>query len=86
MFKVNNNIVFREVDDKIVLINLESGFYYSLNECGRFVFNLLCDHLDLTEIIDKITAKYDVTENKVTKDLEQFIGNLELENIVVRTA
>jgi hypothetical protein len=83
MYKVSDKVVFREIDDKIVLINLESGYYYSLNECGRFIFNLLIKNKQIHEVLEEINSRFEVSMETAKSDLEQFIGELEKEKILI---
>lgn len=85
MYRVSDKVVFREIDDRIVLINLESGFYYSLNESGCFIFNLLRKNKDLPEVLNELRGKYGVSVETADKDLEQFIEALEKEKIIIRS-
>ena len=82
MYKVSDKVVFREIDDRIVLINLESGYYYSLNECGRFIFNLLRKNKNMPEVLEAIKSKFKVSLETAKGDLEQFIEELEKEKII----
>lgn len=82
MFKINDKIVYKEIDDKMVLINLESGFYYSLNELGRFIFSLMLDKMDSPGIIAEIGNRYDISGSRAEQDLQMFIESLEKENIL----
>ncbi len=83
MYRVSDKVVFREIDEKIVLINLESGYYYSLNECGRFIFNLLRKNKNMPEVLEEIKIKFNVSSETANRDLEQFIEELERENIII---
>lgn len=85
MYRISDKVVFREIDDRIVLINLESGFYYSLNESGCFIFNLLRKNKDLPEVLDELRGKYGVSVETADKDLGQFIEALEREKIIIRS-
>ncbi len=83
MYRVSDKVVFREIDEKIVLINLESGYYYSLNECGRFIFNLLRKNKNMPEVLEEIKIEFSVSSETANMDLEQFIEELERENIII---
>jgi hypothetical protein len=84
MLRINDKVVFREVDDKIILINLESGFYYSLNEIGCFIFKRILKNKNPCEILEEIKHSFDVSEEKADQDLGEFLDTLTRENIVVQ--
>jgi hypothetical protein len=80
--KLSDSVIAREIDGRAVLINLDSGFYYSLNEVGCIVFNLILKHGDFDEILEEIEGRFEVAESEAREDLEAFIGSLEHERIV----
>ena len=82
VFKISDKVVFREVEEKIVLINLETGYYYSLNEIGRFVFNAIRKGSQLPDILQDIKEAFEVPDKKVEDDLNFFIEELKKENIL----
>ena len=84
MYKVSDKIVFREIDDGIVLINLKSGYYYSFNGSACFIFTLLRKEKNTTEVVDELMTEFNISEEKAVADLKQFIESLEKEEIVIR--
>jgi len=82
LFRVNERVVFREIDDRIVLINLDSGYYYSLNEVGCFIFNQILKNKGIDDILDEIEGHFEVSQGKAREDLEEFMGTLEKEQII----
>jgi len=83
MFKINSNVIFREIDDRIVLINLENGFYYSLNEIGCMIFKLILDKHDTSEIVERINGNFEIANDTIESDLDSFIRDMEREKIVI---
>lgn len=82
LFRVDERVVFREIDDRMVLINLESGFYYSFNEVGCFIFNRILKNRGIDAILDEIQVNYKVPQAEARGDLEEFMGTLEKEKII----
>jgi DNA-directed RNA polymerase delta subunit len=82
--KVSDKVVFREIDDKIVLINLDTGFYYSLNEVGRLIFNEILKSKEVVDIVHEIRNAYEVPEREAREDLQEFLQSLRAEKIIVQ--
>jgi len=82
LLKLSDKVVFREIDSMIVLINLETGYYYSLNEIGRFIFNRIYRGLNLEAILEGIIIDFQVSEDSAREDLDSFIRTLEEESIL----
>ena len=85
-YRISDRIVYREVDDGIVLINLDSGFYYSFNGTARFIFDMLKKDRDTAQVIDGLQSEFSITEEKARSDLSEFIEALEKEDIVSRVS
>lgn len=83
-YSISDRIVYREVDEGIVLIDLDSGFYYSFNGTAGFIFNLLKKDKGTVEVIDELKTEFNISEDEARGDLEQFIETLEQEKIVSR--
>ena len=83
MFRVSDRVVYREIDDKIVLINLDSGFYYSLNEVGCFIFNRILKSKEVGDILDEIESSFEVSKGEAREDIEEFVESLKREKIIL---
>lgn len=65
------------------MINLESGFYYSLNEAGRFIFTLLLDDMDFPEIMKNLTHHFGISRVRAKRDLREFLDSLSKEQVII---
>jgi hypothetical protein len=83
MLKVNSEIVFREVDTQTVLVNANSGLYYSLNATGSFIFRLLREYEDHSEILQKLCDAFGVSEQEAQHDLNEFLREMSGERILL---
>jgi hypothetical protein len=81
-FRVNESVVAAELDNETVLLNVESGIYFGLDEVGTMIWSLIAAGVDEEAIVERITAEYDVELDQVTHDVREFIGQLELKGIV----
>ncbi len=75
-FKVADDILFRKVENEAVLLHIDTGMYYSLNETSILFWEALCTQQPLGCVIDKITAEYEVEYAQVFSDLQAFLQNL----------
>lgn len=75
--KLKKGFVLREVcgDYMVVPVGTASIDYKSvirLNETGAFIWRLISDGQTDDEIVEKITASYDIDENTAREDLRVF--------------
>lgn len=65
-----------EVGEEIVFLHQEEGAYYGLEGVGAFVWRLLEVPRTFKDLVDSVTAEYDVDEETCRKDLEDFMRAL----------
>lgn len=81
--KINKNIVLKKVLDNDVLIDLNnSKSILKLNETSTYIFNLIKDDYSLEEIINEVVKEYDVDLIAASKDVTEFIDELERLKII----
>ena len=73
---VPTHIVSRLVEDETVLLNLESGFYFGVDQVGQRIWQLVGDGMTLGEIVDAIVAEYEVEPSEAEIDVLEFANTL----------
>ncbi|MCK5598127.1 PqqD family protein [bacterium] len=84
IFVVDNNIMFTDLKDEIVLFSNKNQFYYSLNTVGGDVFHLILKELEFSEIVEKMykSFKGEVSKEELRSDISEIIEDLIGEGIV----
>ena len=78
-FKPTDEVTWRDVNGEVIVLTLTSGEYYSFNEVGRLSWISLVEGKQVSEVVAYILNNYQTTSDQAKQDLEQFIGGL-LEN------
>jgi hypothetical protein len=73
---VKESVVARSLGEEMVLLNLESGLYYSLNSLGGFVWPYIQQGTTPSAIAEAIVSEYEVAPDVAAADLEAFLGQL----------
>jgi len=76
-------IIYEAFDDEVVVLNLEEGVYYSLNEPARLIWNLVTDGVDLLNILRLFEKQYHGDGNEIRNSVAAFVGQLEEEGLIV---
>ena len=79
----SGNVEWKQFDDESLLMNIETGFYFRLNEVGNFIWPLLDRKQSDEEIINKIVEEFDVQTEKAKSDFSSFIKELFSEKLIV---
>src|SRR5262249_51457380 len=72
-----------EAHGQTVLLRLEDGGYYALDEVGAMIWELCDGHRAVAEIVALLCAEFDAPEAIVQVDVLEFIGDLQRERLLV---
>ncbi|MFC1771147.1 PqqD family protein [Candidatus Margulisiibacteriota bacterium] len=78
-----DSVVHSNIDQETLLINMDSGFYYSLDKIGSFIWENLTQNTDFENIVSNIIKKFKVDNIIAEKDLKYFMQKLSKENIII---
>ena len=73
---VPEDVLSREVEQEMVLLNLQTECYYGLEEVGTRIWQLLTEHKDAEKALAVLLEEYDVDEATLRKDLAELIDRL----------
>lgn len=59
-----------------MLLDLEHGQYYTLNEVGSRIWTMVCEGLPFAEITDRVCAEYDVSRGQGERDAALLLRQL----------
>ena len=65
----SDDAVFREMDGESVLLNLETGMYFGLDEVGTRVWQLAAQHCSLRAVRERLVEEYDADPATIERDL-----------------
>lgn len=83
-YRINLPAVVSEVfDDEIVIIHLESGAYYSLDQSSALIWELIQQGATETEIVSKIAAHYALVTESLVAVVQPFITELCREQLII---
>jgi len=70
------------MEGETILLQLESGNYFSLNEAGVTVWNALDAPRTLKELCDRVADEYEVDEERCKQDVLRLVLHLADEHMV----
>lgn len=62
--------------EETVLLDVERGRYYALNEVGSRIWALVCEGAAFGEIVDRVCEEYDVARERGERDADLLIRQL----------
>jgi hypothetical protein len=83
MYRPSSDVVSTQLDEEeAVLLSLETQQYYSLNETGSRVWELLSEGQDVDAIAAAISNEWEVTEDEALRYVQSFLEELHDEGLV----
>lgn len=74
--------VARTVDDVVVLLDLTTEVYYSLNDVGARVWDLADGQHAVAAIVDVLASEYDAARDQISDDVQALIEELAAEGLI----
>lgn len=75
-YGIPDTVVARAVGDEMVMLDLDSGVYYTLNGTGAFIWRCCEQGQPAEEIVPAITAQYEVSDGVARADLDAFFDSM----------
>ena len=75
-FKLIIKTAVSKTDENAILLNLNSGSYYELNDVAHIIVQNLNDFIGFNEIKQIIIENFDIEEDRCEKDILSFLQNL----------
>jgi len=84
--RVHKDVVWRDVDGEIVLLNVVTGQYFGLDEVGSRVWMLLQQDgeagTQLSNLQDRVLAEFDVDPPTALADISALVAQLLAQELV----
>ncbi|MEL6502067.1 MAG: PqqD family protein [Cyanobacteria bacterium J06635_13] len=76
VYKASTNYLYSEIDSEAVILDVNSGTYFGLNEVSNRIWQLLQTPTSKSAIIGQILAEYDVSPEEAEKDLHNLLEEM----------
>lgn len=80
-YQLKPDLLLQKVADEMVLLEPESGEYFTLNSVGADMLELMQQGKSAPEIAQHIATDYDVPTTQVQADLDELLKQLEEANL-----
>jgi len=80
--KICDDVVSRDLEGEAVILNLETGTYFGLNEVGTRIWTLIQEHESLNRVFEAIRHEYEVSPEALEGDLLRIIDELRTKGLI----
>jgi hypothetical protein len=80
--RVSPSVLSREVHGEAVLLHLDTGEYFGLDEVGARIWQLIAEKGDLQEVAAAMYEEYDADEASIAADLNRIVDELVAKRLI----
>jgi hypothetical protein len=82
-FRINKGkIAYRLINKEAVILSLENGVYYSLNQSGTLIWQLIASGKNLEQIWEDLAKRFEASGTVIKKDANVLISELIKEGLI----
>lgn len=70
------------VSGEVVILHLDDGAYYGLNEVGTRLWELLQQPLTLDGAVEQLVSEFEVETDECTRDVRELLGEFERRGLI----
>jgi hypothetical protein len=86
-FRTNSPaVIYETTDDETIVVNLDTGTYYDLNEAGGYILRLLERQLTTGDLVEATVARYGIDAAVAERAVEDLVAQLVEEQLVLAVA
>ena len=82
VIKQIEEIVASDIDGETVMMSVENGKYYGLDDIGSRIWELIERPIRISDLIDRLLERFDVDRETCEKDVVKFLNELNDDRIV----
>lgn len=75
-YQLAENVLFQKVAEETVILEPETGEYYTLNAVGTYMVEQFQQGHSKIEVINLVLEKYLTTEVEATQDIEELLTQM----------
>lgn len=83
VFVAADGLATAHLDDEAVLLDVNAGIYYGLNEVGARVMDLLQEPTSLGTLVDVMLTEYEIDREPLRQDLVAFLQAMTAQRLVL---
>ena len=76
-------IVASDIDGETVMMSIESGKYYGLDDIGSRIWEFIEKPIKVSDLIDTLLERFDVDRETCEKDVLKFLNELNEDKILI---
>ena len=84
--RIKDDVLFQELQGEAVLLNLNTGVYFGLDQIGTRIWQLLQDDGALSRVMEVVLEEYDVPPDILAQDLVELVRQMKQQDLLVEVS
>ncbi|MCR4745730.1 MAG: lasso peptide biosynthesis PqqD family chaperone [Lachnospiraceae bacterium] len=80
--KLKKTVSVADLSGEKAMIDFETGKYYLIKGTGNDIWDMIQEEISVGEIVDRLLEEYDVTREKCTESVFNFLENLRTKGFI----
>jgi hypothetical protein len=80
--RVNEDVVFQELEQEAILLNPKTGVYFGLDPVGTRIWSLLQGGSLLSNVVTALCDEFDVAKARCAEDVLHLVAEMEEKSLV----
>ena len=82
-YKLADNVLFQKVQDETVILEPETGEYFTLDGVGTFMIEQLQSGSSVADTLLAVSASYDTDGADIAADLKRLISEMQQKGLMI---
>jgi hypothetical protein len=83
-YRISPEVLSSRLDDEVVLLSIQGGFYYSLEPVASRIWIILSERpATLTELVEHLMEEFDVDPETCIQDVMSFIDDMKAKKLIL---
>lgn len=82
-YQLAENVLFQKVADETVILEPNTGEYYTLNAIGTFIVELFQQGNTKAEVLNLVLANYQADQAEVTQDIDELVTQMLKQGLLI---
>jgi hypothetical protein len=85
-FIQNKAIVQSKIGEEVVMLDMDSGFYFGLNSVASVIWGMLTNEISFETLVDQLMAQFEVERSLCEADTKELLDEMLEKNIIRRVS
>lgn len=82
-YQLAEDVLFQKVAEETVILEPETGEYYTLNAIGTFIVEQFQHGYSKAKVINLVLEKYQANDTEVTQDTEELLAQMLKQGLLI---